>query len=118
MEYLSAEDSTYHAYYDNTAQVTEFNFKGNDTINDAEIVITGRYPLEGYAVNDISTALISVEDGEGAVAIKGEEPTNLQTGDRVLINPGEPYCLIALGQLAIRYIATPAWSPEQAHTIE
>jgi hypothetical protein len=118
MEHLPAADATYHAYNDRAIEVNEFNFKGSEAANDAEIVIAGRYPSEGYAVNDISTALVSVESGEGAITIKGEEPTDLRPGDRLLIHPGEPYCFTALGQLAIRYVAMPAWLAKQSRIIK
>jgi hypothetical protein len=118
MNYIKYSDAQAHDYYDGAVQVTEFNFSGNDMMNDAEITITGRYPTEGYAVNDISLALVSIESGSGIVAVKDSEPQKIETGDRILIKPGEPYFFKPTGKLAIRYIATPAWTVEQSRIIE
>ena len=118
MNHLKRSAGQSHSYFDESVKVTEFNFQDNDFINDAEINIQGRYPLEGYAVNDISTALISVESGAGDIAIKGTEPRELAEGDRVIIKPGEPYAFTAIGTLAIRYIAVPAWLPSQSRIIK
>jgi hypothetical protein len=118
MDHIKHADAETHNYYDGAVQVTEFHFSGNDTINDAEITITGRYPTEGYTVNDISLALISVESGTGIFTIKNSTPQNIETGDRLLVKPGEPYSFETMGRLAIRYIATPAWTIKQSRNIE
>lgn len=118
MDHIKHSDAQTHDYYDGSVRVTEFNFSGNDNMNDAEITITGRYPAEGYAVNDISTALVSVESGSGIVTIKDSDAQKVETGDRILIKSGEPYFFKAMGELAIRYIATPAWTAEQSRIIE
>lgn len=117
MNYLQNSAAENHEYFDGAVEVREFNF--SDTIiNDAEITLTGRYPLEGYAVNDISTALITVESGQGEITINEQGTQSLKAGDRLLIKPGEPYFLRAMGSLVIRYIATPAWKPEQSRFVE
>lgn len=118
MNYVKHSEAQTHSHYDGSVLVTEFNFSGNDTMNDAEITITGRYPAEGYAVNDISSALVSIESGSGIVTVKDSEPQTLETGDRILINSGESYFFKAMGKLEIRYIATPAWTVEQSRIIE
>lgn len=117
MNHIKRADAQTHDYYDSAVQVTEFNFSGNGIMNDADITIKGRYPAEGYAVNDISTALVSIESGSGILTIKDLEPLELETGDRQLIKPGEPYFFMAMGELAIRYIATPAWTVEQSRVV-
>lgn len=118
MKHLKPHESTAHEFYDGAVKVTEFNFKGDSTINDAAITLTGRYPDTGYAVNDVSTAMISVEEGEGSVTFKNTPSVPLFPGDRLLIKPGEPYYFSVLGRLAIRYIATPAWTPQQSRVVE
>lgn len=117
MDYLQNSVAENHEYFDGAVKVREFNFSDN-TINDAEITLTGRYPLEGYAVNDISTALITVESGQGEITIKEQGTQSLKTGDRLLIKSREPYFFHAMGSLVIRYIATPAWKPEQSKIVE
>lgn len=118
MEQLRSSDAAVHTFNNGAVTVNEFNFTGDSTLNDAKITITGRYPESGYAVNDISTALLSVEDGRGEIVIKGNIPNTVSVGDRLLIKPGEPYAIVALGQLVLRYIATPAWTPDQAHLVD
>ena len=118
MKQLKPHEAATHEFNDGAVKVTEFNFKDDATLNDAEIVLTSRYPASDYAVNDISTALISVEEGEGGVTIKDQPTVALFPGDRLLIKPGEPYYFTVMGRLAIRYIATPAWTPEQARTVK
>lgn len=98
--------------------MTEFNFPNDQSLNDAEIHIKGRYPLSGYAVNDISTALISVESGSGTITLQGPAAKQLKIGDRILIKPGEAYAFETPSELVIRYIAAPAWTPEQARVVD
>lgn len=118
MIHINKSDTESHDYYDGAVSVTEFNFPGDTTINDAKITIKGRYPMSGYAVNDISTALVSVESGSGSITVKESNPQELKEGDRLLIKPGEPYAFYAHDALSIRYIATPAWTLSQARIIE
>lgn len=118
MKHMKHIDAQTHDYYDGAVRVTEFKFSDHDIINDAQITITGRYPIAGYAVNDISTALVSVESGTGTITIKGSKPQKIEAGDRILITPGEPYSFKASSVLAIRYIATPAWTAEQSRVVE
>lgn len=118
MKHLKPHESTTHEFYDGAVKVTEFNFQGDATLNDAYITLTGRYPAADYAVNDISTAMISIEEGEGSLTIKDSPTVALFPGDRLLIKPGEPYYFNAMGRLAIRYVATPAWAPDQARTVK
>lgn len=118
MQHLKAHEGESHEFYNGTVKVNEFNFNDNSLLNDAFITLTGRYPENGYAVNDVSTALVSVEDGEGDITIKDKESKRINIGDRILIEPGEPYFFSVIGELAIRYIAAPAWTPEQSRIIE
>jgi len=118
MNQMKKSEAESHSYFNEAVKVTEFNFLDEQSINDAEINIRGRYPLAGFAVNDISMVLISIESGAGTISIKESKPRELEVGDRLLIKPGEPYAFTANGELEIRYIATPAWSPEQSRIIE
>lgn len=117
MNHLKKSDAQTHNFFDSAVQVAEFNFPNDQSLNDAEIHIRGRYPLSGYAVNDVSTALISIELGSGTIELQGSTVTKLHVGDRLLIKPGEAYALDTPTELVIRYIATPAWTPQQARTI-
>ncbi len=117
MDHLRKSDASTHDYDNGAVKVTEFNFEGEAGINDAIIILVDRYPHEGYSVNDISLALLSVESGAGTLILKGLEPQPLEVGDRLLIHPGEAYALQPLGELSIRYIAAPAWTPAQSRII-
>lgn len=117
-EHLRTSDAITHQYYDGVVVVEEFHFTSDTTINDARIILTGRYPATDYAVNDTSTVLISVEDGEGFITIQDAAPLLLSVGDRLLVKPGEPYFFSVDDTLIIRYIATPAWTPAQARIVE
>lgn len=117
MNLIKKSQASYHKY-DDTVRVTEFNFPGDATINDAETTLTGRYPAKGYAVNDISTALVSVESGSGSITLKNNGLLQLEVGDRIIVKPGEPYFFMPADKLVIRYIATPAWTPDQARVIQ
>ena len=117
MEYLQKSAGESHSFFDNAVTVNEYNFD-DKTINDAEINITGRYPLSGYAVNDESLAFVSVESGVGSIMVIGSEARDIKAGDRIIIKPGEPYAITSMGNLAIRYIATPAWTASQARIVE
>lgn len=97
--------------------VQEHDF-ADQTLNDAYITINGRYPDKGYVANRVCTALVSIEDGVGSITIKGESTTDLAIGDRILIQPGEPYYFLPRGELAIRYISTSAWRSNQAFAVE
>lgn len=117
MEFIKKSEGESHSFFDDAVTVKEYNFQ-DKTINDADINITGRYPLEGYAVNDESLALVSVESGAGSMIFLGSEARDIEAGDRMIIRPGEPYAITTLGNLTIRYVATPAWTASQARIVE
>lgn len=118
MHFINFSDSQSHSYNKDKVRVTEFNFSNNNIMNDAEIIIRGRYPKEGYILNEISTALVSVESGSATFTLKDQKSQQIRTGDRLLIKPGEPYVFNTDNELLIRYIATPAWSAQQSRIIE
>lgn len=97
--------------------IQEYDFE-NSMLNVARITISGRYPAEGYVANRMCTALVSVEEGAGSITIKNKPTVDLTPGDHILIQPGEPYCFLSLGDLAIRYISTPAWRANQVDSVE
>ena len=117
MDHIKKAEAQTHSFFDGAVSVNEYNFQ-DTSLNDADIVITGRYPLEGYAINDVSTALVSVESGSGSIDIIGSDAQNLEVGDRLLIKAGDAYAFTAFGKLALRYIATPAWTADQARIVE
>lgn len=115
---MKMSDAESHSYFDKSVNVTEFNFSDDKSINDAYISIGGRYPQSGHAVNNVSTALVSIESGSGSIEIDGNKVRVLDVGDRLLIKPGEAYAFIASEKLVIRYIAAPAWTSEQSRIVK
>ena len=59
-------------------------------ISGATAVISGRYPLEGYAVNLLSKELVLVISGSGTIGTRGKK-TPIVIGDCILIKPKEKY---------------------------
>lgn len=104
-------------FNDGAVEVTEFNFDDKSIMNDAIISLSSRYPESGYVANSESTAIVSVEQGEAYFHIKDVGPSHVNEGDRILIEPNEPYYVEPLGKFVMRYIATPAWTPEQAYSV-
>lgn len=98
-------------------RVREYDFV-NPAFNDADIIISGRYPATGYAVNRRCTALVSVIDGKGGIALKNGSIIDLVKGDRVVIERDDPYYFLGIGEFAIRYTAFPRWTADQAENIE
>ncbi len=97
--------------FENASSCTAFEFQtGNQDINLARIEITGRYPLEGSAVNNTVTELVYVEEGEGDVSINNEV-ASLKKGDVILIEKGERVWWE--GGLTLIISCTPAWTSDQ-----
>ncbi len=87
---------------------------GSHAMNAAVIEIEGRYPLDGWASNNTTTSLIYVISGQGSAIIDGHEVV-LYKDDQLLIEVGEKYAFD--GNLHILYVASPAWTADQAEHI-
>lgn len=79
-------------------------------INFSIATINGRYPDNGYCINEKCKELIYVIDGNGSLN-KKDDKVEFNKGDVVLIDKGEifywdAHCTIAMP-------CTPAWYPEQ-----
>lgn len=95
-------------------QVEEYPL-GDKDINFATATITGRYPDNGYCVNEECKELIYVIDGDGTLN-KKDETIEFNKGDVILIDKGEIYYWNA--HCTIVMPCTPAWYPEQHKFIE
>ncbi|HUD03959.1 MAG TPA: hypothetical protein VMR73_00510 [Candidatus Paceibacterota bacterium] len=91
---------------------------GNPDLNIAEVIIRGRYPEKGWAVNRVSTMMVYILSGTVRIAIKGKRPETLTVGDAVEIQAGEEYSLDPDGVVRLLPASTPAWTPEQHQTVE
>lgn len=79
------------------------------------IEIHGRYPENGYTVNEKCKELVYFIDGVGKLVVNGKT-TKVQIGDQVLIAPGEKFYWV--GDLVMFMPCSPAWYPEQHKQIE
>ncbi len=79
-------------------------------INFSIATINGRYPDNGYCVNEECKELIYVIDGNGSLN-KKDDKIEFNKGDVVLIDKGEIFYWDA--QCTIAMPCTPAWYPEQ-----
>lgn len=96
----------------NSATTTAYEYDtGSSVINGALITIAGRYPESGWALNTHSTSLIHVTKG-GGVALFDRNSIDLASDDELLIEPDEKYAFE--GDMTILYVATPAWTTDQA----
>jgi mannose-6-phosphate isomerase-like protein (cupin superfamily) len=97
--------------HENSPECIAFEYPiGDKDINMAFVEIRGRYPDEGYVINESVKELVFVVEGEGKLTI-GEKEYGLAEGDAVLILPGEKYFFD--GNLKILVPCSPAWFPEQ-----
>lgn len=68
-------------------KVLEYSFKDKD-IDCATAVISGRYPDEGFCVNEVCKELIYVIEGNGTLN-KEDEIIEFKKGDAILIDKEE-----------------------------
>lgn len=88
---------------------------GDKDINFSIATINGRYPENGYCVNEECKELIYVMDGHGTLN-KKEQRIEFNKGDVVLIDKGETfywdaYCTVAMP-------CTPAWNEDQHKLVD
>lgn len=84
-------------------------------MNAAVIELSGRYPDEGWALNTACTSLVHIVKGKGTVST-GRRTEELSADDQILLMPNEKYFFD--GTMKLLYIASPAWTPEQAEHVE
>lgn len=87
---------------------------GDKDINGAIIKLDGRYPQKGYALNTVCKELAYIIEGNGTLT-QGSTNHELQTGDMLLLLPGEKYYFE--GRMTMLMPCTPAWYPEQHQTV-
>ena len=84
-------------------------------INGAIVLIQGRYPSTGYALNLVCKEMAYIISGSGRVVVE-EKEYPLSQGDVVLLLPGEKYFWD--GDMKIFMACTPAWAPDQYRCLE
>lgn len=97
-----------------TCKVTEYGEVGAADL--AEAVINGRYPAQGFGVNNESDMKIYVVSGMGALMLhdKGYE---LHPGNVIQIDKLTPYCYEGV-ELRIIMVCSPAWNINQYDQVE
>lgn len=93
----------------------EYSFKDKD-IDLGVATIKGRYPDEGYCMNEISKELIYVLEGEGTLFLEDKEIA-FKKGDAILINNNEKYYWTS-SNCTISMTCTPAWNKNQYKIIK
>ena len=94
-----------------TCDGVEYSF-GDKTMNIALVTVNGRYPEQGYVMNEVCTEMAYVISGQGKLCGKDGDGQAVATGDAVLMNPNEPY--FWEGEALTMVIpCTPAFFPEQ-----
>ncbi|MEC3979527.1 hypothetical protein [Amycolatopsis sp. H20-H5] len=87
----------------------------SDSVNAAVIELAGRYPDEGWALNTACTSLVHIVKGNGTIST-AQTKEDLSTDDQVLLMPNEKYFFD--GNMKLLYIASPAWTTEQAEHVK
>jgi mannose-6-phosphate isomerase-like protein (cupin superfamily) len=88
---------------------------GDKDINGALALISGRYPSQGFTVNEVCRELGFVVQGSGKVVIEGED-LQIREGDLVCIDPGEKFYWE--GNMTLFLPCAPAWDPKQHKFVE
>ncbi|CDA16828.1 putative uncharacterized protein [Clostridium sp. CAG:571] len=113
MKLLKFEESQ---EFKNGDKCTVIEYPSDDKdINFSTAVLTGRYPDEGYCVNEECKELIYCMEGKGTLNKKNEK-IEFKKGDVILIDKGEIYYWDAHCTIAMP--CTPAWYPEQHKLIK
>jgi len=101
--------------FENTPSCIVYEYGGDTSLSGAIAEIHGRYPEDGWAVNDEVKEMVFVLEGTGRVVTKSSE-VQLKKDDMALIDKGEAYFFEG-NALRIFMPTTPAWTPDQ-HRVE
>jgi mannose-6-phosphate isomerase-like protein (cupin superfamily) len=64
---------------------------GDKDLDIAVVTVNGRYPEEGYVLNEVCKEIAYVLNGSGRLVMGNEEIQDVEIGDTVMIQPGEKY---------------------------
>lgn len=87
-----------------------------EAMNVAEIILTGRYPETGFALNRESEMIVRILKGSVTFRCEGEE-VELPEGSTVLVQTGRKYCWIPQESVTLYAVSSPPWTPEQHQSI-
>ena len=114
MKYISKNDSLKGTNTPN-CQVDEYSFGDND-IDVGVVHLTGRYPKEGYCLNEICKEVIYILEGTGKICFEDEE-VYFSKDDAILIEPNTKYYWEVKDCVATM-TCTPAFSLKQYKLIK
>jgi len=77
----------------------------------ARIQISGRYPSEGWAMNEVSDEMVYIAKGRGSLIRKDESLQALEQGDGVFVEAGTWFAW--KGDMTIVMSCNPAFNPDQ-----
>ena len=77
----------------------------------AEIKISGRYPEEGWAVNEEVHEIVYVSEGRGKLIVKDGAVQELNVGDGAYIAPGQKFAW--QGEMTVIMSCHPPFNPDQ-----
>lgn len=97
-----------------TSIAYEYTFKDKD-INVAVVEIRGRYPEEGFVLNEEVKEMFFVNFGIGTIVVD-QITYELEKGDMFLILPKQKYFL--KGDMDLIVSCTPSWNPRQYKNIK
>lgn len=95
-----------------TTSIEEYLMRDKN-ISGATVILSGRYPDAGYAVNHISHELAIVLSGSGFVGTQRKK-IPIELGNCILIKPKEKFYWD--GHMALFMVCAPSWKSTQ-HTI-
>lgn len=103
--------STATMMHKNGPGCTVWEYGAGEQLDIAIATITGRYPENGFVVNEVSEEAVYVISGTGNLATR-DTRVSLQPGDAVFITANDPYYFEG-EDLRITVSCTPPWSPDQ-----
>ncbi len=92
-------------------QVEEFSLQTKDS-NLAKIVLEGRYPYQGFAMNTVSEMTVYILEGS-VVLHRGDSEDEYLKGMAVVIPKGQKYYWESKGEVLLLIFSTPPWSSQQ-----
>lgn len=86
----------------------------DSSISGATVILSGRYPDKGFAINSVSHELVLVLSGSGVIGTKNKE-FQIELGNCILIRPKEKYYW--RGHMALFMACAPSWKTKQHHMV-
>lgn len=94
-----------------TTTIWEFVME-EKTISGAITQIDGRYPEQGFAVNEICKEIAFVVSGSGHI-VTADQTCPINIGDLIFLDKGESFAWEANGSLTLFLATTPKFDPKQ-----